>query len=53
MDYDILVHEEDGVFVAGCKKPEVAGCGDTRKEAPDNIMEAIGLYLIMPVNWVL
>ncbi|UUX92189.1 type II toxin-antitoxin system HicB family antitoxin [Methanoplanus endosymbiosus] len=46
MDYDILVYEEDGVFVARCKKPEVASCGDTRKEALENIREAIDLYLI-------
>ncbi|EHQ34455.1 type II toxin-antitoxin system HicB family antitoxin [Methanoplanus limicola] len=46
MDYKISVYEENGVYVARCLKPEIASCGDSRKEALYNIREAIDLYLI-------
>jgi len=41
----ITIWEEDGVYVSKCVELEVASCGDTPKEALDNIREAIDLYL--------
>lgn len=46
MNYNISLHEEDGVFVSRCRDPEVASCGDTPEEALDNIWEAIELYMM-------
>lgn len=47
MKYRILIEkDEDGVFVAEC--PSLPGCisqGKTRKEAIDNIIDAINGYL--------
>jgi len=47
MKYRILIEQdEDGVFVAEC--PSLPGCisqGKTRKEAIDNIQDAIKGYL--------
>ncbi len=47
MKYRVLIEQdEDGVFVA--EVPSLPGCisqGQTRKEATENIKEAIELYL--------
>ena len=47
MKYRVLIEQdEDGVFVA--EVPSLPGCisqGQTRKEATENIREAIELYL--------
>ena len=47
MKYRVLVEQdEDGIFVA--EVPSLPGCisqGNTRKEATENIKEAIALYL--------
>jgi antitoxin HicB len=47
MQYRILIErDEDGVFVAEC--PSLPGCisqGNTRKEALDNIQDAIKGYV--------
>jgi antitoxin HicB len=47
MQYRILIEQdEDGVFVAEC--PSLPGCisqGNTRKEALDNIQDAIKGYV--------
>jgi predicted RNase H-like HicB family nuclease len=47
MKYRVLIEQdEDGVFVA--EVPSLPGCisqGKTRKEATENIKEAIALYL--------
>lgn len=47
MKYRILItQDEDGIFVAEC--PSLPGCisqGTTRKEALDNIQDAINGYL--------
>ena len=47
MKYRIIIEEdEDGAFVAEC--PSLPGCisqGETRKEAVDNIQDAIRGYL--------
>lgn len=40
-----LIWEEDGVYVSKCMEIEVASCGDTPKEALDNLREAIDLWL--------
>jgi len=42
----ITIWEEDGVYVSKCVELEVASCGDTPKEALENIREAIDLYLV-------
>jgi predicted RNase H-like HicB family nuclease len=42
----LIEQDEDGVFVA--EVPSLPGCisqGQTREEAPENIKEAIALYL--------
>ena len=41
----VTIWEEDGVYVSKCIELEVASCGDTPKEALENIREAIDLYL--------
>jgi predicted RNase H-like HicB family nuclease len=41
----ITIWEEDGVYVSKCVELEVASCGDTQKEALENIREAIDIYL--------
>jgi predicted RNase H-like HicB family nuclease len=41
----ITIWEEDGVYVSKCVELDVASCGDTPKEALENIREAIDLYL--------
>jgi predicted RNase H-like HicB family nuclease len=47
MKYRVLIEQdEDGMFVA--EVPSLPGCvsqGQTRREATDNIKEAIALYL--------
>jgi len=40
-----LIWEEGGVYVSKCMEIEVASCGDTPKEALDNLREAIDLWL--------
>lgn len=40
-----LIWEKDGVYVSKCMEIEVASCGDTPKEALDNLREAIDLWL--------
>ena len=41
----VTIWEEDGVYVSKCVEIEVASCGDTPKEALENIREAIDIYL--------
>jgi len=41
----VTIWEEEGTYVAKCVELEVASCGDTPKEALENIREAIDLYL--------
>ncbi len=41
----VTIWEEEGVYVSKCVELEVASCGDTPKEALENIREAIDLYL--------
>jgi predicted RNase H-like HicB family nuclease len=41
----VTIWEEDGVYVSKCVELEVASCGDTPKEALENIREAIDIYL--------
>jgi len=41
----VTIWEEEGVYVSKCVELEVASCGDTPKEALENIREAIYLYL--------
>ncbi|AGB02821.1 MULTISPECIES: type II toxin-antitoxin system HicB family antitoxin [Methanoregula] len=43
--FTVTIWEEDGVYVSKCVELEVASCGDTPKEALENIREAIDLYL--------
>lgn len=43
--FTTLIWEEDGVYVSKCMEIEVASCGDTPKEARDNLREAIDLWL--------
>ena len=41
----VTTWEEDGVYVSKCVELEVASCGDTPKEALENIRDAIDIYL--------
>ena len=41
----VTIWEEEGVYVSKCVEIEVARCGDTPKEALENIREAIDIYL--------
>ncbi len=41
----VTIWEEDGVYVSRCAELDVASCGDTPKDALENIREAIDLYL--------
>ena len=41
----VTIWEEEGVYVSRCVELDVASCGDTPKEALENIREAIDLYL--------
>ncbi|MCK9632148.1 MAG: type II toxin-antitoxin system HicB family antitoxin [Methanoregula sp.] len=43
--FTVTIWEEDGVYVSKCVELEVASCGDTPREALENIREAIDLYL--------
>ena len=43
--FTVTIWEEDGVYVSKCVEVEVASCGDTPKEALENIREAIDIYL--------
>lgn len=43
--FTALIWEEDGVYVSKCVEIEVASCGDTPKEALENLREAIDLWL--------
>ena len=43
--FTTFIWEEDGVYVSKCVEIEVASCGDTPKEALDNLREAIDLWL--------
>jgi predicted RNase H-like HicB family nuclease len=43
--FTITIWEEDGIYVSKCVELEIASCGDTPKDALDNIREAIDLYL--------
>jgi predicted RNase H-like HicB family nuclease len=47
----VTIWEEDGVYVSKCVELEVASCGDTPKEARENIREAIDLYLKNAVEY--
>ena len=40
----VTIWEEEGVYVSKCVELDVASCGDTPKEARENIREAIDLY---------
>ena len=46
MRLTVSIWEEEGVYVSRCQELEVSSCGDSPKEALDNIREAIDLYLI-------
>ncbi len=41
----VTIWEEEGVYVAKCTELEVASCGDSPKEALENIREAIDIFL--------
>jgi predicted RNase H-like HicB family nuclease len=43
--FSVAIWEEEGTYVSKCVELEVASCGDTPKEALENIREAIDLYL--------
>ncbi len=43
--FTTLIWEEEGVYVSKCVEIEVASCGDTPKEALDNLREAIDLWM--------
>jgi predicted RNase H-like HicB family nuclease len=43
--FTTLIWEEDGVYVSKCMEIELSSCGDTPKEALDNLREAIDLWL--------
>jgi predicted RNase H-like HicB family nuclease len=47
----VTIWEEDGVYVSKCVELEVASCGDTPKEARENIREAIDLSLKNAVEY--
>lgn len=40
----ILIWKEGSQYVSRCLNVEVASCGSTRKEAQDNLYEALELY---------
>lgn len=39
------IWEEEGVYVSKCPELGVTSCGDTPKEALENLREAVELYL--------
>ncbi len=43
--FTTLIWEEDGVYVSKCIEIELSSCGDTPKEALENLREAIDLWL--------
>ncbi len=43
--FTVTIWEEDGVYVSKCVELEIASCGDTPRDALDNIREAIDIYL--------
>ncbi len=43
--FTTLIWEEEGTYVSKCVEIEVASCGQTPKEALDNLREAIDLWL--------
>ena len=43
--FSVTTWEEDGVYVSKCVELDVASCGDTPKEALENIRDAIDIYL--------
>ncbi|MDD1730300.1 MAG: type II toxin-antitoxin system HicB family antitoxin [Methanospirillum sp.] len=43
--FTTLIWEEDGVYVSKCMEIELSSCGDTPKEALENLREAIDLWL--------
>lgn len=45
LSYHALIWQEDKWYVARCLELEVASQGKTKKEALDNLQEAVDLYL--------
>ncbi len=45
LSYHVLVWQEDKWYVARCLELAVASQGKTKKEALDNLREAVDLYL--------
>ena len=45
LSYHVLVWQEDKWYVARCLELEVASQGKTKKEALENLREAVDLYL--------
>jgi len=43
--FTTLIWEEDGVYISKCMEIELSSCGDTPKEALENLREAIDLWL--------
>jgi len=43
--FTVAIWEEEDTYVSKCVELEVASCGDTPKEALENIREAIDLYM--------
>ena len=45
IDYDIIIFEEDDVFIGYCPELDVASCGDTVEHAREMIKTAVRLFL--------
>ena len=43
--YSMVIHQEDGVFIAECPEVGTVSEGETLDEALDNLKEATELYL--------
>ncbi len=45
IEFDSIVFEENGTFVAHCPQLDVSSCGKTVDEARTNILTAVRLFL--------
>lgn len=45
IDYDVVVFDEDGTYVAYCPELDVSSCGDTVEHAKEMLKTAVRLFL--------
>ena len=45
IDYDVIVFEEDKIYVAYCPELDVSSCGDTAERAKEMLKTAVRLFI--------